>query len=58
MRYVQYRVPARRPLIPGSLRTALVVASTCAATLAFALYLTAHAYCAKPGDWMMPACFG
>jgi hypothetical protein len=58
MRYVQYRVPARRPLIPASLRSALVVATTCAATITFALYLTAHAYCAKPGDWVLPACFG
>ena len=39
-------------------RGALVVATTCVVTLMIVLFVTAHAFSAKPGDWSIPMRFG
>jgi len=39
-------------------RGVLVVATTCAVTLAIVLFVAAHAFTAKPGDWSIPMRFG
>jgi hypothetical protein len=39
-------------------RSATIVAVTAVATLAIVLFITVHAFTAKPGDWSIPIRYG
>lgn len=40
------------------MRSLLIVVSTCVVTIAIVLFVTVHAFTAKPGEWSIPVRFG
>jgi hypothetical protein len=48
----------RRLVTSRWIRSLLIVVSTCVVTIAIVLFVTVHAFTAKPGEWSIPMRFG